>query len=266
MSKDGFTILISAILGLAIGSFLNVLIARIPKKESIIKPRSRCPKCETPIREFDNIPVISWILLRGKCRSCKEPISIRYPIVEAGTAAAFALVAWKAELGGHVGWSVYLPAYLALTGSLIAVAVIDFDTKLIHKRLYYPSLLIFSVLLVGATAIEGDWRRLQDGVLCGCAAFLFFFLTNWFYPKGMGFGDVRLSFLLGLSLGFIRPLVAFVGLAGGFFYGATFGLAIMVAARKGLRTEIPFGPWLVMGTMTGIIWGIPLAHQIFPSV
>ena len=251
---DGLLVLLCGVLGLAIGSFLNVVIWRVPQRMSVVRPPSHCPKCETPIRPLDNIPVVSWMVLQGKCRHCENPIPVRYPLVEAGTGVLFAAVA------ARFGASWELPAYLFLTAALVAISVIDLDHKMIYDRMTAPVTVSALVLLGLAAAAEGEWSSYGRSVLGGVVFFAFFFLVS-FYPSGMGGGDVKLSFSLGLYLGWLGWGEVMLGAFLAFLLGGVIGLVVMVAgggwkARR--KTHIPFGPFLALGVMLAVVWGDPI--------
>ena len=163
---------ICALFGLAIGSFLNVVIYRVPRHESVVSPRSACPSCAAPILERDNIPVLSWLLLRGRCRNCHEPISVRYPLVELAGAALFAGAA------ARLGYNWDLPAFLVVLASLLALSWIDIEHLLLPKRIVYPTLLTVTALLVLAALATGQWQRLLIAALCGAVWFAVFFVLN----------------------------------------------------------------------------------------
>jgi leader peptidase (prepilin peptidase)/N-methyltransferase len=242
---------ICGLFGLLVGSFLNVVIWRVPRKESVVSPPSHCPGCDTQIAPHDNIPVLSWILLKGRCRHCGEPISFRYPFVELMTAVVWALVG----LQYHDSWA--LPAYLFLSASLIALSAIDLDTYLLPTKIVRPTNIAGIVLLAGASLGESDWGAWVRAVLAGIVAYAFFMLLHVVKPNGMGMGDVRLSFGLGLNLGWLGWGYVAGGLFAGFLYGAVIGVGVMIAVgvKKGRKKHIPFGPFLAAGTMTFILWG-----------
>ena len=260
VSEYALAALFAGLFGLLFGSFVNVIIYRVPKGESIVTPRSRCTTCDRQLAWYENVPLASWIALRGKCRTCKAPVSARYPLVEAMCAALCAAV------GARFGLHLISVAYVAFTLGLVAISFIDFDTKLIHKKVFYPLLAICFVLLVAATAEVAEWNRLGDAVVAAVIAFLVFFVINWIYPRGLGFGDVRFSFLLGLMLGWQRPLVAFTGLFLGFLFGAVIGTAGAVISKAGRKAEIPFGPFLAAGAYVAVLYGLELTDWIFPSL
>jgi leader peptidase (prepilin peptidase)/N-methyltransferase len=248
----GFLIAICAVLGLAVGSFLNVVIYRVPRKESIVRPRSACPNCRTPIANRDNIPVVSWLVLRGRCRHCQEPISVRYLVVELLTAGLFAGAA--ARFGRH--W--VLPAYLAFLAGLLALAAIDLEQMLLPKRIVYTTLVIVSGLFVVAAGATGEWHRLGTAFASGAVAFAAFFTLNFINPSWLGFGDVRLALLLGVGLGWLGPGTALLGFFLGFLLGAVVGLALIAAKRLERRSPVPFGVFLSAGAAIAVYAGEPI--------
>lgn len=245
----------AALLGLAVGSFLNVVVWRVPRGESVVSPPSACPRCHHQIRARDNVPVLSWLLLRGRCRDCGEPIAVRYPLIEAVTALAFAGVAWA------VGWAWTLPVLLYLAAVSIALALIDIDTHRLPNAIVLPSYPMVLALLALASANPGgasDWAALLRSVIGGAALFGVYLLIVLVYPSGMGFGDVKLAGVLGLVLGWIGWGALVVGWFAAFLVGGVFGIALIVVGRAGRKTAIPFGPWMLLGAWIGIIAGQPL--------
>src|SRR5665213_1938672 len=193
----GVLIGICALFGLAVGSFLNGVIYRVPRNESIVSPRSRCPSCGVAIKERDNIPVFSWLLLRGRCRNCRAPISPRYLFVELAGGALFAGV------GARLGFNWDLPAFLVLLAGLLALACIDLEHLVLPKKVVYPTLVMVGGLLVLAAAVTGEWHNLLVAAICSISWFVVFFLMNFASPRVLGFGDVRLALVLGLGLGWL---------------------------------------------------------------
>ncbi|MEI8055788.1 MAG: prepilin peptidase [Actinomycetes bacterium] len=250
METSGSDALIVAVLcgvlGLFIGSFLNVVIYRVPLGESVVSPRSRCTGCGSEIAAHDNIPVLSWLWLRGHCRSCGQAISVRYPLVELLTGIAFAAVAWWA------GPSWQLPAYLYLAAIGVALSAIDLDTRRLPNVLVLPSYPVAIALLVLPAAIDGNWEDFLRAILGGAAVFCFYFVLALIYPAGMGFGDVKLSGVLGIYLGWVSWGVVIVGTFAGFLLGALVGIAVMLAKRGGRKTALPFGPFMVVGTFIAL--------------
>ena len=239
-----------ALVGLLIGSFLNVVVWRVPRGESVVSPPSGCPSCGALIRPVDNVPVLSWLLLRGRCRSCQEPISRRYPLVELGTAGLFAVMAVRFGLAPE------LPAYLYLAAVGLALALIDLDLKRLPDVLTLPSYVV-GVVLLGAASLD-DPHAFLRALLGGVAMFAVYFALAFAYPAGMGFGDVKLSGVLGLYLGWLGWDVWAVGLILGFLLGGAAGVAVLVAKRGSRKTAIPFGPFMLGGALIAILFGHPL--------
>jgi leader peptidase (prepilin peptidase)/N-methyltransferase len=243
---SAFEIAAAGIMGALIGSFLNVVIWRLPRDESLVSPGSRCPSCEGPIAPHDNLPVVSWLLLRGRCRHCGAPISARYPLVELVTALTFATVV--AVRGFDSGLVLELPFVVCL----IALAGIDYDHKVLPNRIVYP---MAAWGLVATLAVDRD--DLAENLIAGAGGFLFLFIALVAYPRGMGMGDVKLAGAMGLYLGLaIIPamLIAFLS-------GSVVGLAII--AREGAQARkkaIPFGVFLALGGLAGVLGGPELAE------
>jgi leader peptidase (prepilin peptidase)/N-methyltransferase len=229
------------VFGAAIGSFLNVVIHRLPRGESIVRPASRCPGCETPIRPYDNVPILSWCLLRGRCRNCRERISPRYPAVEALTALLFA------GFTVAVGPEPELVLGLAFLAILVAVTMIDLDHRIIPNRIVLAGAVI---ALAGWAAIDPA-RLVENGVAAAAAGGLLL-AAAMAYPGGMGMGDVKLAAMMGLYLGrSIAPALLI-----GFAAGAVVGLAIMARRGVGARKQaVPFGPFLALGGAIGLFAG-----------
>lgn len=246
---DVYLALLLAIVGLLVGSFLNVVIARVPAGESVVTPRSRCPRCQTEILARDNVPVVSWLLLRGRCRHCSEPISARYPVVELAHTALWLAMLW------HFGWSWELPAYLYFVSVGLALAVIDIDTKRLPNALTLPSYVVIGALLLIPAVADGDWSAYLRAWLAALALFAFYFLLAVIYPAGMGFGDVKLAGVLGLVLGWLGWGELVVGGFLGFFLGAVLGGVLMIVRRAGRKSKIPFGPFMLFGALLAIVWG-----------
>jgi leader peptidase (prepilin peptidase)/N-methyltransferase len=265
-------LIFAGLLGLAIGSFLNVVVYRVPAGRSLT-PDSACPRCGTAIRKRDNIPVLSWLLLRGRCRGCSEPISARYPLVEAGTAVAFLLVTARfgaaladaATVPDAAGAALELVAFLVLTAISIALALIDLDTKRLPNVIVLPALLA-GILLLGAAAVaRGDLAALAGAALGGAGLFGLY-LVLALVSRGMGMGDVKLAAVLGLYLGFLGWGNLLVGAFAGFVFGGVFGLALMLIRRAGRKSAIPFGPWMILGAWLGVFAGEFLARNYFGAV
>lgn len=242
------------LLGLLIGSFLNVVVHRVPAGQSVVSPPSSCPACSHPVRPRDNIPVLSWLLLRGRCRDCAEPISARYPLVEAGCAALFAALTLR------FGLSPVLPALLFLAAIGLALALIDLDVSRLPFEISVPGLGVTALLLVGAGFADG-WSPIAVALL-SAAAWFGLYWSLWFGTggRGMGLGDVVLAPTLGLALGWLGWGPSLVGLLGGFAIGAVVGVTLMAIGRAGRRSQIPYGPSMLAGALVGVfagsaIWG-----------
>ncbi|WP_411701123.1 prepilin peptidase [Conyzicola sp.] len=252
------------IVGALIGSFLNVVVWRVPRNESIRFPASHCTSCETPIRPWDNIPVVSWLLLRGRCRDCKATISWRYPAVELFTAVAFAGIALWALRGGLdvgssvpsvVAFSLTLVAYLYLAAASISLSLIDIDTHRLPNKIVLPSYIVCGVLLVASSIFTAEYQALLTAALAGAAFFSFYLILSLGYRGGMGFGDVKLSGVLGMMLGWLGWGQVAVGAFAPFALGGIFALGLVIAGRAGRKSRIPFGPWMIVGAWVGIIAG-----------
>lgn len=245
-------VVLCATLGLAVGSFLNVVIWRVPRGASIVSPSSACRGCEAPILARDNVPVFSWLALRGRCRRCSMSIAGRYPAVELLTAVLFGVLAWVfAE-----SWA--LPAYLVFAGVAVALAFIDLDTHRLPNIIVLPTYPVVLVLLAGASALEGDWWSLVRAVIAGAALWLFYFALAVAWPGGMGFGDVKLAGVVGLVLGWLGWGPVVVGGFGAFVCGGIASAVLMAMGRVGRKDGVPFGPWLLTGAFLGIFAGEPL--------
>ena len=246
--------LLCGLVGLLIGSFLNVVIWRVPRGESVVSPPSACPSCGHEIRPRDNIPVLSWLLLRGKCRDCGHPISARYPLVELTCGVLFAVMALR--FGTH--W--VLPAYLYLAAVGLALAMIDIDTKRLPDVLTLPSWAVAAVLLGAAALVDHHGDAALRALVSAVALGIFYFVLVLVYPAGMGLGDVKLAPVLGAYLGWISYGVLAVGAFLGFLYGGVIGIAAMALGKAGRKSKIPFGPFMLAGVLTAILFGRHLVH------
>ncbi|GIE81364.1 prepilin peptidase [Actinoplanes philippinensis] len=241
---------IVALLGLAIGSFLNVVIHRVPDNKSLVHPGSRCPRCENPIRARHNVPVLGWLMLRGRCADCGEPISVRYPLVEAGTAALFVAVA------ARFGWSWELPAYLYLAAVAIALTMIDFDRMRLPNKIVIPSYGVAAVLLTPVSILAGDPEALLRAAGAALALYLLYRFLAIF---GLGGGDVKLAPLLGFYLGWLGWDAVVVGAFAGFVIGGLPAIALLISRKVQLKSKIPFGPSMLAGALLAVFAGTPLA-------
>ena len=250
----GLLLVVIALLGLAIGSFLTVVIDRVPRGESVVRPRSRCPNCGQRIRDRHNIPVLGWLILRGRCADCGHPIGIRYPLVELATAGLFAAVTIRL-----IDTPAALPAYLYFTAIGVALAMIDLDTRRLPNAIVLPSYPVLAVLLTGSALWQGQWWPLARAGIGAAALFGFYLLLVMAYPKGMGWGDVKLAGLLGAVLGYLSWAALVVGAFAGFVLGAVLGVAVLLARQGDRKTALPFGPFMIAGALLAIFVADPLA-------
>jgi leader peptidase (prepilin peptidase)/N-methyltransferase len=232
----------AGVLGAIAGSFLNVVTYRLPRRESLITPASHCPKCGTPVRPYDNIPILSFLLLRGRCRSCSAPISVRYPLVEALTAALCVGAVLAHSSASGIALSV------ALILIVVPAALIDLEYRLIPNRL--TALGAVLALVIGlALDPSGEPVRLLAAV--GAGGFLL--LAALAYPGGMGMGDVKLAAVMGLFLGrAVAPAIMIALLAGVLVGGVVIARK---GAREGRKTALPFGPFLALGALVAVFVG-----------
>lgn len=239
----------AAFYGLAVGSFLNVVIHRVPQKLSVVRPASACPGCGEPIAARDNVPVVSWLLLGGRCRHCRMTISARYPLVELLTAVVFVAVALR------FGWSWSLPAETVLMGGLVALAFIDLDSLLLPRVVVYPVGVAVTAFLVLAATAQGSWHRLLIAAVCAAAELAVLFSINWISPRALGFGDVRLGPFIALGLGWLGWRYAFFGFLAANLIGAVVGIWLIATGRAGRKTPIPFGVFLALGAFLTLLFG-----------
>ena len=252
--------LLCALLGLLIGSFLNVVIWRVPRGESVVRPPSACPSCGHEIRPRDNVPVLSWLLLRGKCRDCGHPISARYPLVELACGVLFAVMALR------FGFDAVLPAYLYLAAVGLALAMIDIDTQRLPDVLTLPSYAVAAVLLGAAAAVNHDGGSAVRALVGAAAMGAFYFTLLLVYPAGMGFGDVKLAPVLGAYLGWLGFGSLAVGTFLGFLYGGVVGIAAMAVGKAGRKSKLPFGPFMLLGVLTAVLAGQQLVDAYKDAV
>lgn len=271
----------AALFGLVLGSFLNVVILRLPRmlesawwqearaalqlpprppreRVSLHHPPSTCPSCGTRIRAWQNVPVVSWLLLRGRCASCRAPISIQYPIVELVTGVMAAICAWR------FGWSPQLLAALALTACLIALSVIDLRTQLLPDAITLP-LLWLGLLIAAVFALFCD---VQSAVYGAAVGYLVLWLVYWLFKliagkEGMGYGDFKLLAALGAWLGW-QSLLPIVLLSSA--VGAVTGIVLIASGRLGRRMPMPFGPFLASAGWIMLVWGDAIRSAMFPTL
>lgn len=244
------------LLGLVVGSFLNVVVHRVPRSQSLWRPASRCPACEHPIRFRHNVPVLSWLLLRGRCADCTAPIGFRYPAVELTTAVLFVAVTLRLA---RVEVLAALPAFLWFVSVGICLALIDLDTGRLPDAIVLPTYPVLTLLLSLAAILSGDPAGLLRAAVGAVASLVAYYAIALARPDGMGFGDVKTAGIIGGVLAFLSFPVLLVGVAAAFLLGATTGLAAILARRATRMSRLPFGPFMVLGALVAIFFGSPLA-------
>jgi leader peptidase (prepilin peptidase) / N-methyltransferase len=259
--------LLAGIIGALWGSFFNVAIHRLGLYESVVRPRSRCPRCSSPIAWYDNVPIVGWMLLGGKCRHCRLPISIRYPLVEALSAALALAVYWRFVAAGGGGDAVALAArflvYFAFVGTLVVIAGVDLDHKLIPDTVTYPAIPAF----FACALVLGDVPPLSLilGLFVGyfivaVTAELFYFLLG---KEAMGYGDAKLLMLVGGVLGWRAVVFSFFVAP---FFGLAVAVPLLVARRRGVvGVEVPYGPFLAAAALAYLLFGRDLTALLLPA-
>lgn len=229
------------VFGLAIGSFLNVVIGRLPEGRSIVRPRSACPMCGASIRWYDNVPVLSWVWLGARCRSCGARISWRYPIIELATAILFSLAAHR------LGPTPDLAPALLLLGALVVITSIDLDHQIIPDVITLPGIAAGAALSIAIH--PSNWLDTVLGIIVGGGLFFVIILAS---GGGMGGGDMKLGAMLGAFLGWKLVLLAILL---GVFTGGAVAVTLLVTGSKGRKDPVPFGPFLALGAVLSLLWG-----------
>ncbi|MGN0065580.1 MAG: prepilin peptidase [Nocardioides sp.] len=260
MSASVLVVALAALLGVVIGSFLNVVALRVPAGVSLLR-ESRCPGCDTPVAWRHNVPVLGWLVLRGRCATCGTSIPGRYPLVEAVTGLAYAggtALWWHrlpyADLPQASDW-VVLAAFGVFVSAGIVLTLIDLDTQRLPDVVVLPSTVVTAVLLTLACLLGAGWERLAHAGIGAVGLWAFYALVRLVRPDGMGGGDVKLAVLVGGCLGWVGWGALFVGALAAFVLGGVFGLALLARRRSGRRTTVPFGPWMLGGSWVGIVVG-----------
>ena len=251
--------IVAAVLGLVIGSFLTVVADRVPRGESIVRPGSRCGACGLEVGPLDLFPVVSWLVLGGKCRRCRTSIGVEPLILELATCGMFLLMAWR------FGPSWETVAFWVLSAALVVLTSIDLRTRRLPREITYVALAIGLPLLVVGGLVRDEPRRLVTALIGAAIALAFMWLLYVVSRGGMGDGDVRLAPLLGLYLGWLGLPYVPVGLFLGFLFGSIVGVAAMAVGKAGRRTALPFGPFLAAGTVIAVFVGQPVIDRLWPS-
>lgn len=246
----------TGLLGLLIGSFLNVVVHRVPSGGSLSRPPSCCPACGHRIRARHNVPVLSWLLLGGRCADCRAPISPRYPLVEASTAVLFAVVGVRLA---QLDLLAALPAFLYFVAVGVALTAIDLDVRRLPDRIVLPAYPVLAVLLAAAALTQGQPASLLRAVVGATASYAAFYAVMFAYPAGMGFGDVKLSGLVGGVLAFVSYPVLLVGFFASFLLGAVVGVGLRLRHLDRPPVGLPFGPFLVSGVLLAVLVGGPVS-------
>jgi leader peptidase (prepilin peptidase)/N-methyltransferase len=246
----------AAVFGLAFGSFGNVVIYRVPRSLSIVRPGSACPECGIPITGRDNIPVLSYVLLRAKCRHCGTKISARYPLVEAATAA---LAVGAVVRFGGTERAVFV-AFASLV--LLILTLIDIDVRRLPDAIVLPSTVVALGWVVVLSLVGADATIARNAVVCGAGFFAVLFVIA-FISGGMGFGDVKLAGFIGIVTGRFGWRVTVVAVLAAFIGGGLVGVALLASGRKGRKDAIPFGPALAAGAVFALYFGAPIGRKLF---
>ncbi len=237
------------IFGSIVGSFLNVCIYRIPRGESIIIPASHCPSCNAPIKIWDNIPILSYVMLGGRCRACKSRISLRYPLVEAMNALLYIALLWRFRIGWHTLF------YFALASALIVITFIDLDFQIIPDGITLPGILIGTIagsLILPDPFLRWSLLGYKASVFGALTGFGLFYIVAVLSRGGMGGGDIKMMAMVGALMGWKSVLLTtFLGS----LLGSVWGISLMVFKGKGRKTKIPFGPFLAAGAIITLFLG-----------
>ena len=252
MTWDAYWIVVAGCLGLIFGSFATVVAYRIPRDSSIVTGRSKCPACDAQIAWYDNIPVLGYLLLRGKCRNCRARISPRYLWIELATGASWAGLVWR------YGVTFEVAVLAALFWVLIVLIAIDLEHKLLPNKIVYPTFVASWIALPLAAVSNNDLDPLKGAAFGALVFGGFLFTVAFIAPAGMGGGDVKLAFVLGTHLGYVGGIgVTLVGMFLSFLLGGVIGIVVLMRGG-GRKTQVPFGPFLAAGTVLAILWGRPI--------
>jgi leader peptidase (prepilin peptidase)/N-methyltransferase len=249
---DALAPVLAGAVGLAFGSFLGVVVHRVPRRESVVAPRSRCPACGRRLPASENVPVLSYVLLRGRCRGCGARISLRYPAGEFLTGLLWALAVVRTGVGWH------LVVFLPFLWVLVALSLIDLEHRILPNRIVYPALAAGPGLVAVAAAGGGGAGAFVRSLLAAAAAGGAFLVIALVSPAGMGMGDVKLAALIGMALGLVSWGHVILAFFLAFLAGAAVGVGLIAAGRAGRKTAIPFGPFLALGAALSLLFGGPI--------
>ena len=256
--ETSVVVIVCAVMGLLIGSFLTVVVARVPNGGSVMAPPSACGACGSRLTFLDLVPVFSWLVLRGKCRHCRAPIGVEPLVLEIANATLFVLFALR------FGADPVLPAFCIMAAALVALVWIDLHEYRLPREITYPATALSFVAIVIAALVDDEPERIWKALLGAGIALAIMWLIYVASKGGMGDGDVRLAPLLGLHLGYLNPGIVPIGLFLGFLIGAVVGVALMAGSKAGRKTAVPFGPFLAAGTVLAVFigqWCVDLVWQ-----
>jgi leader peptidase (prepilin peptidase)/N-methyltransferase len=258
---ETFATIIAFGLGLIFGSFATVVAYRVPRGEGIVTGRSKCPSCGHEISAFENIPVFSYLVQRGRCRHCGTKISARYLLIELATGLLFAVAVIRYDV------TLTAVVYAAFFWVLVVLTAIDLEHKLLPNRVVYPSFVAGAIALVVLSVIDGEFGRLQSAAIGALVFGGFLFIVAFIAPAGMGGGDVKLAFVLGEFLGYAGGVgIVLVGMFMSFVMGALIGIVVMVVTGGSRKMQVPFGPFLAAGTFVSLMWGRPILDAYLGSL
>jgi leader peptidase (prepilin peptidase)/N-methyltransferase len=247
-----FVVALVGAFGLGVGSLLTMLINRLPRDESLLWPSSHCMTCDEPLKARHTVPVLSWIVLRGRCAFCRQRISLRYPLVELGTGALFAAITVR------FGATVQLPAYLYLAAVGVVLGLVEFDVRRVPDSIVLPSYVVSVLLLMPAGAASADWRTATRALVSMALLWLVFFAMALAYPSAVAFGDAKFAGLIGLYLGWLSWGTFVIGAFAAFVIAAVGQGTVAIRGRSGTAQAVPFAPCLVGAAVLALFVAVPI--------
>lgn len=251
---DPFVATLTGVLGLVLGSFANVVIYRVPLGRSVVRPPSACPRCGRPVKPWENVPVASWLALRGRCAGCRAKIGLRYPLVELSMGVLFALA------GLFYGVSFVTVLLCTAAWYAVVLAAIDIDVRRLPRVLVWPWTITTAVLITAHAVVNNEPGLALRTVIGALALGVFYAAAFFAYPKGLGWGDVTVAPVVGATVAFFGWPELIVGAFAAFVWGLVGAIGPMIKARSVRGVAIPFGPWIFLGALTGIACGAQLAQ------